>query len=196
MYDKLGRVLRIECTSNDITSFTHYRKVEPRRSRGRKVPAGSSGESRYAPMRQTIYSLPALAEAMGACNQRYLAAISQWPDRTAERHALCAVTASVRDEKERSHRGVNFFRAEDLQFLQALLRGEHQISGLRNRTLQPHLPGWKAPKIGRTLRRFRALQLLKPVVGTRKYYLTKRGLRTLVAGRQLTERIIIPALAA
>jgi hypothetical protein len=147
-------------------------------------------------MRKTLYSLPALAEAMQACNQRYLGFISQWPDRTAERHELRTVTASVRDEKDRSHRGVNFFHDEDLRFLQALLRGEHQIGGLRNRTLQAHLPGWKPAKIGRTLRRFRALGLLKAVAGTRKYYLTKRAMNLLVVGRQLTERVILPALAA
>ena len=196
MYDKAGRVLRIECTTSDISSFTHYRKVEPRRSEDREAPAGSSAESKHAPMRKTLYSLPALAEAMQACNQRYLGFISQWPDRTAERHELRTVTAAVRDEKDRSHRGVNFFHDDDLRFLQALLRGEHQISGLRNRALQAHLPGWKPAKVGRTLRRFRALGLLKKVAATRKYYLTKRAMNLLVVGRQLTERVILPALAA
>ena len=104
------------------------------------------------------------------------------------------MTAAVRDEKDRSHRGVNFFHADDLRFLQALLRGEHQIGGLRNRTL--HLPGWKPAKVGHTLRRFRALGLLNAEAGTRKYYLTKRAMNLLVVGRQLTERIILPALAA
>lgn len=148
-------------------------------------------------MRKTLCRLPALAEAMQACNQRYLGFISQWPDRTAERHELRTVTAAVRDQKDRSHRGVNFFHDDDLRFLQALLRGEHQIGGLRNRTLQPHLPGWKPAKVGRTLRRFRALGLLKAMAGTRKYYyLTKRAMQLLVVGRQLIERIILPALAA
>jgi len=76
------------------------------------------------------------------------------------------------------------------------LSGEHPIGGLRSRTLRAHLPGWKPSKVGRTLRRFRALGLLKTVAGTRKYYLTKRGMRLLVGGRQLSERIILPALAA
>jgi hypothetical protein len=196
MYDKAGRVLRIECTTSDIRSFSHYRKVEPRQSRDRKAPAGSPAKTKYAPMRKTLYSLPALAEAMQACNQRYLGFISQWPDRTAERHEMRTVTASVRDQKNRSHRGVNFFHTGDLLFLQALLRGEHQIAGLRNRSLQAHLPGWKPEKIGRTLRRFHALKLLKRVAGTRKYYLTRRGMNVLVAGRQLSERVILPALAA
>ncbi len=136
------------------------------------------------------------AGAMSACNRRYLAYISQWPDRTRERHALGEVTASRRDEQDRSVRGVNFFRAADLQFLRARQRGEHQIQGVRNRTLQPHLPGWKPSRIGRALRRFRVLQLIKPVAGTRKYYPTARSESLVIAGLQLTERIILPAFTA
>lgn len=199
MYDKAGCVLRIECTTSDVTTFQHRRKVEPRRSVGTgqsQTGAGSSGAIKWAPMRKTFYSLGAVAAAMSACNRRYLAYISQWRDRTQERHALCELTASHRDEKERSVRGVNFFREDDLEFLRALQRGEHQIAGVRNRSLQPHLPGWKPAKIGRTLRRFRVLKLIKPVAGTRKYYPTARGESVIVAGLQVTERVIVPALAA
>jgi hypothetical protein len=147
-------------------------------------------------MRKTFYSLGAVAEAMSACNRRYLAYISQWPDRTRERHALGEVTASRRDEKDRSVRGVNFFRTDDLQFLRALQRGEHQIQGVRNRTLQTHLPDWKPARIGRALRRFRVLKLIKPVAGTRKYYPTARGESLIIAGLQVAERVILPAFAA
>ena len=199
MYDKVGSVLRIECTTSDVTTFQHRRKVEPRRSAGpgaSQTGAGSCGEIKWAPMRKTSYSLGAVAEAMSACNRRYLGDISQWPGRTRERHAWGKITASRRDEKDRAVRGVNFFRADDLQFLRALQRGEHQIQGGRNRTLQPHLPGWKPARIGRTLRRFRVLKLIKPVAGTRKYYPTARGESLVIAGLQLTERIILPAFAA
>ncbi len=208
MYDKAGTVLRIECTTSDVKSFTHYRKVEPRRSprpsaskRGTKAgsvvkgPAAQAA-SQHAPMRKTLYSLPALSEAMSAVNQRYLAHISQWPDRTRERHDLRAITASVRDKRDRSHRGLNFFRQEDVVFMQALQRGEHQIRGLRNRSLQQHLPGWSPAKIGRALRRCHAHGLLKKVAGTHKYYLTKTGSSSLVAAQQLVERLVLPALAA
>jgi hypothetical protein len=199
MYDKAGCVLRIECTTSDVTTFKHRRKVEPRRSARpdeSQTGAGSSGATKWAPMRKTFYSLGAVAEAMSACNRRYLAYISQWRDRTRERHALGEVTAARRDEKDRSVRGVNFFRQDDLQFLHALQRGEHQIQGVRNRTLQAHLPGWKASRIGRTLRRFRVLKIIKPVAGTRKYYPTARGESLIIAGLQLTERVILPAFAA
>lgn len=199
MYDKVESVLRIECTTLDVTTFTHHRKVEPRRSEGQKTQAGSSGPAetmKWAPMRKTFYNLIALGRAMSACNRRYLAYLSQWRDHTQERHALRTVTASHRDPKERSVRGINFFREDDLLFLQALQRGEHQIGGVTNRILQSHLPDWGAPKIGRTLRRFRVLKVLKAVAGKRKYYPTPRGETLIIAGLQLTERIILPALAA
>lgn len=208
MYDKAGSVLRIECTTSDVKSFTHYRKVEPRQSPGagasqRADQAGSvvtgkaaPAASQYAPMRKTLYSLPALSGAMSAVNQRYLAHISQWHDRTKERHDLRAITASVRDDKDHSHRGINFFREEDVAFMQALQRGEHHIRGLRNRGVQQHLPQWSAAKIGRALRRFRAHGLLKKVAGTHKYYLTRTGSSSLIAASQLKERLVLPALAA
>jgi hypothetical protein len=199
MYDKAECVLRIECTTSDVSTFPHRRKVEPHRSPESdesQTEAGSAGSIKWAPMRKTLYSLRALAEALSACNGRYLAYLSQWEDQTQARLELGQITASQRDEKDRSVRGVNFFREEDLRFLAALQRGEHQIQGLRNRSLQPHLPGWSPAKIGRTLRRFRVLKLVKRVRGTCKYYPTARGERLIVAGLQLTERVILPALAA
>jgi hypothetical protein len=201
VYDKAGSVLRIECTTRDVTTFTHYRKVKPRQSRGpESAPgaAGSSGEAarKWAPMRKTIYNLGVLAVALSRCTRRYLACLSQWRDQTQERQELRALTASRRDERQRSVRGVNFFRDDDLLFLRALERGEHHIHGLRNRTLQPHLPGWSPAKIGRTLRRLRVLKVLKRVHGTRKYYPTARGQRLIAAGLQLTHRIILPHLRA
>lgn len=188
MYDKHDRVLRIETTTSNVSTFTCYRKVESRAKEHR--------DPRRAPIRKTLYSLGALAEAMQACNKRYRSFISALPDRTAERHKLSRVTQSVRDQRQRSYRGVNFFAQGDLIFLHAILRGEHHIQGLRNRSLQPFLPGWNSQKIGRTLRRFKVLGLLKKVRGTVKYYITSLGKDVLVAALQLRERVVIPALRA
>lgn len=211
MYDKQNSVLRIECTTSDVTSFASYRKVAPRQPLARKarhtaLNAASSSrrskakaaepEGKYAPMRKTLMSLGALREAMGAVNRRYLAFISQWPDRTRERHDLRSITNRVRDDKGRSHRGIDFFREEDLQLMTALMRGENQIRGLTTRGIGKHLPGWKPNKIGRGLRRMREHGVLKKIAGTHRYYLTKLGASSLIAARQLTERVIIPSLAA
>jgi hypothetical protein len=60
--DKVGSVLRIECTTSDVTTFQHRRKVEPRRSAGTGASqsgTGSSGAMKWAPMRKTCFSLGA-----------------------------------------------------------------------------------------------------------------------------------------
>jgi hypothetical protein len=147
-------------------------------------------------MRKTFMSLGALREAMGAVNRRYLGFISQWPDRTQERHDLRAITSRVVDAKGRGHRGVDFFREEDLRLITAIMRGENQIRGLTTRSIGRHLPDWNKAKVARGLRRMREHGLLKKVAGTHRYYLTKLGASSLVAARQLVERLIIPSLSA
>ncbi len=186
MYDKQDRVLRIETTTSDVSSFNCRRSVASR---------DGTRDIRWASVRKSLYSLGVVREILGACNRRYLENISGMVDRTEERHDLRKVVESQRDEKDRSWRGVNFFREEDLVFLAAVMRGEHCIHGLRNRSLQPYLPEWSPTKIGRTLRRFRVLGLLKKVLHTTKYYLTRKGKAILTAGLQLKERIVIPALS-
>ena len=186
MYDKQGRVLRIETTMNDITIFNHYREVKHR---------DGTRETKYASMRKSIYSLGALAEQMQACNQRYLQFISQWRHHTKERTDLRKVTQSTRDEKQHSYRGLNFFMKDDLEFMLAIMKGEYCVSGFSNRLLQKHLPGWSPQKIGRMLKRFRVLRLIKRAGRTYKYYLATLGRKTMVAALQLKERVILPSMA-
>ena len=186
MYDKQARVLRIETTTNDVSFFKHHREVKCR---------DGTRQMKYASVKKTIYSLGAVAELMQACNKRYLSFISQWRDHSRERTDLRKITDSVKDDKHRSYRGVNFFQSNDLSFLLAIMRGEYQISGFTNRSLQPHLAGWNSQKIGRVLKRFRVLRLIKRVGRTYKYYLSSLGKKVLVAALQLKERVILPTMA-
>ena len=71
MYDKFGRVLRIEITVNDVGFFRHYRKVEHR---------DGTSSMKQAPLKKTIYSLPVLAELCRAANRRYLEFLSALED--------------------------------------------------------------------------------------------------------------------
>jgi hypothetical protein len=48
MYDKFGIILRIETTTNDVSFFKHYRKVEHR-----NAPATMG----FAPVKKSIYAL-------------------------------------------------------------------------------------------------------------------------------------------
>ena len=186
MYDKQARVLRIETTTNDVSFFKHHREVKHR---------DGTRHMKHASVRKTIYSLGAVAEQMQACNKRYLSFISQWRDHSRERTDLRKITDSVKDDKQRSYRGVNFFQSDDLSFLLAIMRGEYQIAGFTNRSLQPHLSGWNSQKIGRVVKRFRVLRLVKRVGRTYKYYLSSLGKKVLVAALQLKERVILPTMA-
>lgn len=187
MYDKYNRVIRIETTTNDVTVFKHYREVKHR---------DGSSEMKYASMLKSIYSLGALAECMHACNCRYISAISQWHDHTAGKVNLHSVCTSTHDENNRSFRGLNFFVPMDKTFVEVLLDGGFMLKGITNRVLQKRLLSWSSQKIGRMLRRFRVLKLIKKVKGTHSYYLSELGKKVLVAGLQLRSRVIVPALQA
>jgi hypothetical protein len=186
LYDKRGRALRIECTVNDVTFFSHHRKVEHR-----------EGPPSYelAPLKKSIFSLRDLRGLMQAACARYLAWLSRLADRSSGQVDLDKLSRPVKDEAARSWRGFNLFLSADLQGLLAVLAGEHQISGLTNRRLQRLLPGWTRSQIGRLLRRLRLHGLIKKVGKTYKYYVSALGQRLLLAGLKLKEHLLLPTLA-
>jgi hypothetical protein len=185
LYDKRGRVLRLECTANDVTFFKHYRKVEHR-----------EGPPTYqvAALKKSIYSLGDLAGLMRAACVRYLAFLSALDDRSGGAVNLQQITEPARDEQHRSYRGFNFFAAGDLSVLLAIVRGEYQISGLSNRRLQRVLLGKNGGQISRVLKRLRLHGLVKKIGHTYKYYVTSLGQRVLVAALKLKEHLILPTL--
>jgi hypothetical protein len=186
MYDKGGRILRIEVTSNDITFFRHHRKV-----------VGRDGRIEYklAPLKKSIYSLSDVTGLMAAASKRYLDFVGVLEDRTPQRHDLNKISRPARDERQRPWRGFNFFLTEDLDVLLALIRGEFAINGLSNRRLRPHLPDKTPSQIARILKRLRHHGMLKKVGKTYRYYLTDLGKRTIIAARKLTEHLILPSLS-
>jgi hypothetical protein len=187
LYDKRGRVLRLECTVNDVTFFSHHRKVEHR-----DRPATYE----LAPLKKSIFSLRDLRGLMHAATQRYLAWLSRLEDRSSGKVDLDKLSRPVKDEQARSWRGFNFFLKTDLHGILAVLAGEHQISGVTNRRLQRLLPDWTRSQIARLLRRLRLHGLIKKVGNTYKYYATRLGQRILLAGLKLKEHLLLPSLSA
>lgn len=179
LYDKRGRVLRLECTANDVTLFKHYRKVEHRE----RPPS-----YQVAALKKTISSLGDLAGLMRAAWACYLTFLSSLADRSGGSVNLERVTEPARDEQHRSYRGCNFFAAGDL----AILRGEYQISGLSNRLLQRVLTEKNGGQISRILKRLRLHGLSKKIGHTYKYYVTSVGQRVLIAALKLKEHLILP----
>lgn len=185
MYDKFGLVLRIETTVNDVSQFKTYREVTQRD--GNKV-------KKMAIMKKNIYSLFPLIRLLKASNHRYLEFISAFPDPTDGIKKLDHVSKTV-TSGERNYRGFNFFAEEDQMLLTIIAKGEFNINGLRNRSLQPFLSGKNPNQISRILKRLRLHGLIKKVGGTYKYYLTSLGKSVITLGLRLKELFIVPSLA-
>jgi len=180
LYDKFGLILRIETTVNDLTFFKHYREVEHR---------DGSKQTKWASMRKTIYSLPALREILNAANRRYLEFLSAIEDPRNGRDKLDRLSQPVQNEG-RSYPGFNLFDAADEALLTAIARGEFNISGMKNKTLRRFLPDKNSGQMSRLLKRLRLHGLIKKVGHTYKYYLTQFGKAAIT-----TALNIIPQLA-
>ena len=185
MYDKFGRILRIETTVNNVSFFRHYRKVEHR---------DGTSSMKQAPLQKTIYSLPVLTELCRAANRRYLNFISTLSDPSDGLKKMRKIANPARDAG-RSYRGFNIMAAEDYELFLAIVRGEHNISGLTNRALRRALPHKTSAQISRQLKRLRTHGLIKKVGRTYKYYLTKLGQSAVTAALKVRDAIVIPTLA-
>lgn len=185
MYDKFGRVLRIEAVTNDVSFFKHHRTVEHR---------DGTREIALAPVRKSIYSLGVLRELLGAATRRYLEFLSTLDDTTEGRKRLQKLAGPVRDQN-RSYKGLNFFDPRDAEILLAITRGEFNLRGFQVRDLRRLLPHLTGSQISRMVKRLRMHRLLKKVHGTYRYYLTRAGRRVIAAAFQLRETLLTPALA-
>jgi hypothetical protein len=185
MYDKFSLALRIETTVNDVSQFRLYREVDQRN--GSKV-------KKMAVMKKNIYSLFPLIRLLKASNHRYLEFISTFPDPTDGIKKLNTVSQTV-TSGERNYKGFNFFAVEDQRLLSVIARGEFNITGLRNHSLQPFLSDKKSGQISRILKRLRLHGLIKKAGSTYKYYLTSLGKSVITLGLRLKELFIIPSLA-
>jgi len=182
MYDKFSKILRIETTSNDISFFKHFREV---------VHRDGTTSHEMAPLKKNIYSLSFLTDNLKASNKRYLQFISAFDNKEVGRKRLENVTSS-KNENNRNYKGFNFFSIEDLLVLTAIVRGEFNINGFRNKNMQKLL-GFNGGKISRLIKRLRVHGLIKKATDSYKYYLTKIGKETIIMAQKIKEMVLIPA---
>jgi hypothetical protein len=185
MYDKLGIILRIETTVNDVSFFKHHRKVEHR---------DGTWEMTEAPLKKSIYSLPVLRELMEAANRRYLEFVSAIEDPTVGIKNLEKISEPTSDG-QRTYRGVNLFHGEDLKLFEGMVRGEFNIRGFQNRSFRMILPDKSGFQVSRMFKRLRMHGLIKKIRGTYKYYLTHLGQKVANTALKLRTMFIIPSLA-
>ncbi|MPZ36402.1 MAG: MarR family transcriptional regulator [Rhodospirillales bacterium] len=185
MYDKVGCILRIETTTNDVSFFKHHRKVEHRQ--------GPSTRD-LAPLKKTIYSLIDLRQILHACNRRYLEHLSAIDDFSAGVRALDRLT-KPHTVDDKTVKGINFFDPTDNALLHALQNPRTNIAGIRRADLLQLLDKLSPNRISRQLRRLRDIGVIKRVTGTYRYYLTRAGRAATAALCRITQTVIIPALA-
>ena len=185
MYDKFGRVLRLETTTNDVSFFKHHRKVEHKDGHTTRE---------IAALKKTIYSLIDLRQILLGCNRRYLEFLSALEDSSNGQRELARLSEPKHDG-ERSIKGLNFFARTEQALLRALQRAEFNIRGVRRAQLKAFVPACSDWWLSRQLHRLRALGLIKRVPHSYCYYLTRPGRAAIAAACSLTQFTIIPALA-
>lgn len=185
MYDKCGRILRIEVTVNDVSFLQQRREV---------VHRNGEAEIKWAPMQKTICSLAPLRELLAAATQRYLKFLSDVETPEVGVRALNQLTQTQVADGHR-YKGFNLLAEEDASVFRLLLHGEFTISGFTNKALRQCLPDKTSAQVSHLLKRLRVHQLIKKVGQRYKYYLTDFGRQVASTVLQLRELHVIPALA-
>lgn len=185
LYDKFSLILRIETTVNDVSFFKQYRQVQHR---------NGTCVKQWAPMRKSIYSLPALQECLLAANHRYLKFISAIETPELGRQRLQHIT-QTKILHQRRYKGFNLLDEQDAALLRALLRGEFAVTGFTNKALRQFLPNKNAGQVTRLLKRLRVHGLIKKVGKHYKYHLTNLGRQIATMALKLREMYVIPTLA-
>ncbi len=174
MYDKRGRVLRVETTVNDPKDFKVFRPLE----------GDPLGKPKWRPMRKGIADLHRRAEVSEASNKRYLDALASANTDSPMNRLIDPVCRPVM-WNGRKMRALRPWSEEDRLLIQTVSRGEFTVGGFRNRDLLPHLsPGRffspqdrrrASARVTRQLRLLRAHHIIRRVAKTHRYVFTKKG---------------------
>jgi hypothetical protein len=180
MYDKFGRILRVETVINRPQEFTVFR---PRHHRDGATSQG------YFPMNKDVGSLPHYQEQALACNRRYLDALAVVDDPAPAYQELRHLT-EAKVQAGRSSAGFNPARRADVRLFAAVLDGDHIARGFRNQDIRVALFGAasqagsrQSAAVGRLVKRLHARQLVAKIPHTRRWRVTE-------AGRQILSRAV------
>jgi len=186
MYDKQGRVLRIETTINSPREMKVYRPKE----------GDEDGPKSWRYLRKGVADMTRRAEISQAANERYLESLATVDETTPLEQLVKGVCRPVRWKGQRV-RALNPLAKEDAALLAAVNRGEFLLHGFRNRDLVALLYSSarvsadegrrRSSRVTRQLRLLRAHGLIKKVSHTHRYQLTEHGhtiITALLAARQ------------
>jgi len=191
MYDKAGSVLRVERVINDPEAF----KVR------RQVKRGDEQVTQWVPMRKGVANLFRYRDVSMTANSRYLEALAVVDDPTPAFRELDKITERKRTRDGKSVRAFNPLAREERQVFAALSSGEHHVRGFTNRDIRQRLVEFKAlgtkvqtvqqqsAKVSRLFHRLHVYGLIAKVPRSRRWRLSKKGLRVLSSAIRLREQI-------
>jgi hypothetical protein len=185
VYDKFGKILRIEVTSNNEGAFKAMREVYCR---------DGSVEWKVAPLPKSIYSLFPLMTVFKNAINRYLGFISAFDDTCNGVKKLDKLTGAVK-EKGRTYKGFNVFDEEDERILLAAGDGNFNLKGISNKALRQQMPEKSSGQISRTLKRLCLHGLIKKIGKSYLYYLTEFGKQVIVTCLKLKNMFLVPELS-
>jgi hypothetical protein len=168
MYDKAGRVLRIETTINNPRRFKLRRRTTHRGDR----------RTRWVALRKGVVDLPRRVELSRAANARYLDALAVVGNPTVSCHVLDPVSHPACLDGRR-HRPLRPIAPDDAAMEAALLAAAPRPNGFRHQDLMRSLAAMDEPRtrgrITRQLRLYRAHALVERIPGTHRYHVTAQG---------------------
>jgi hypothetical protein len=175
MYNKSGSILRIETTICNTRDFKVYRHPGDDEDR----PAS------WQKMRKGVSDLHRRCEVSDKCNERYGDTLAAGQVEEKLKEVVTPACNKIK-KKGKSYRGLNPWQEEDYKLLTFLAKGEHAISGFRNKDLRKWL--YSESEVlskqeqkrysGRTTRRIKLLRvhgLVKKVAKENRYVLTTKG---------------------
>lgn len=174
MYDKFGRVLRVETVINQPGEF----RVRRWGTRNKVRQLG------WFPLRKGVANFARYAEICRAANGRYLDGLTGAVDVAAVRPALERL-AQPAQRNGRRQRGFNPAAKADIALFAAVLRGEHAVHGFKNEDLRRQLHG-RTPRdqtqlrrqrqrTTRLLQRLHAHGLIAKIPRTRRWRVNPKG---------------------
>jgi hypothetical protein len=179
MYDKFGRILRIETVINQPREF-HVR---------RRCTRQGIQKMAWLPMNKGVANFYRYLEVARASNQRYLDALAvvDAPSTTARQLDRLSrpTTAGAR-----RRRGLNLMSREEQQLFLAVMLGGNRLNGFRNRDILAKLYGQthdavkrrrQMHHVSRQLHLLRAHGLIKKVPRAHRYHVTEKGEQIMTA---------------
>ena len=178
MYDKFGRMLRVETVINNPKDFRIPH------------PVCRNGKVTITPRRlgKNVRNFGHYQHIGQMANRRYLDALAAVPDSHTATYEQVSELTQPKRHAERSYAGFNIACKADIEFFVALLAGEHHLRGFRISDLLTRLhPACTSPKekrrrslaISRRLKRLHVRGLIAKIPRSHRWKLSNAGQRLL-----------------